>query len=365
MEGLGASSRLWATWISSALRTCRCLQTGESARRCRLAAPALLVNSSTGSQGFSSPSQKPVWAKETRRIASDSEEQATYPGAATTGLRTGECLSLNPARDHHIGWGHAHSKEAEKADWGAAETEETASTARTGELSQGEGSATGPGMVERLPLLGLSPQDLTPVPSVAGQCFSVNTTGVEFASRAVAWASQNYKHSNLGISLEKEWVQRHCPVMHHEAPALHEKPLPKKPCLEAGVCVCSAEGKKVARFRSQLIRSMKATFKDKPLRDKLAQGDIVIHLHAALEEPDPQQRDSLAFWFHIGAMYFSPYRPTLHRLLPSSSSSDNGAQLSLDAALLLVTPPFSGPQVQLLKHVLLATKAKLLRPSLG
>ena len=172
------------------------------------------------------------------------------------------------------------------------------------------------GLVESLPGLGLTAEDLTAIPTATGQCFSLNSRGVDFATDATAWASKNHKVTNLGASLQAEWFQRHCPLLHSEAPVIPDGPKERKRCLEAGVCLCGQEGKRLFRLRNIVLREMKAAFREKHRKEKLAQGNIVMRLYreSAAAASTDQSSHLAELWFHIGAMYFSPYRPTFMQL---------------------------------------------------
>ena len=125
----------------------------------------------------------------------------------------------------------------------------------------------------------------------------------------------------LGDTLESmasRWKQKHMGIVAHDLPAA---PSHKKPCFEAGVCLCRASGdagpmkKKFYSNFAQIIKQM--TPPGSSLREDLASGYLILCLAPSLgeeavgEHNDPDLTD---LYFHVSVHLFKPWRPTLTRI---------------------------------------------------
>ena len=183
-------------------------------------------------------------------------------------------------------------------------------------------------LTELLPWL--LPESLKPVPMGKSACFSFKPSGQETATMGCAWAGASRK-TNVGPCLEEAWAEQHQTVMHNMCPPVGVAGAMSSVCRDAGICICSVQGRRLYRFRNALLRQMKASFKEPSKRNLLAEGFVVAHLSCIsgpMEDgPDsgPGEGGMHDLWLHVGLQYFSPYRPTYH-ILQKVDSPDHEEQ---------------------------------------
>ena len=148
------------------------------------------------------------------------------------------------------------------------------------------------------------------LPSMVGKSFWCAAKGADKVSEALAFA-RGRRQCNLGVSLHEEWLQRHSTVMGGSTTSSREQD--NKKCREVGMCICKEPGVTVHRMHNSFLGTMKKTFKDKRGKTRLEQGEVVCQLQRQqlCDLCEQQQLPPHARWYHIGAMSFSPYRPTL------------------------------------------------------
>eukprot|EP00972_Heterocapsa_arctica_P052039 7657150-Heterocapsa_arctica.AAC.1 len=66
--------------------------------------------------------------------------------------------------------------------------------------------------------------------------------------------------------------------MHNMCPPVGVDGALSSVCRDAGICICSVQGKRLYRFRNALLRQMKDSFKEPSKRNLLAEGFEVAHL---------------------------------------------------------------------------------------
>lgn len=177
-------------------------------------------------------------------------------------------------------------------------------------------------LLEALPFL--TADMVVSIPLGQIPCFDIQPYGNQKAVQGCAWACAASKRSNVGPCLEEGWAEDHKTVMHSSCPAVEADAPLSTPCRDAGICICSGEGLELYRFRNAILKNMKLTFKNTSKRALLAEGFIVAHfvnMGAAAGQGHPMADAGIGgpaledLWLHVGMQYFSPYRPTFHRML--------------------------------------------------
>ena len=164
---------------------------------------------------------------------------------------------------------------------------------------------------------------MTPLPCAFGTCVKVEPVSGERLANDLAWAAANSKESTLSSALAAAWASAHSTVM-DGAPLLAEKEVADAGmCQRLGLCVCSPSGLLLKRRAQALLRSMRSIFKPRTVdRDLLAQGRIVLRISGSPKETDDLDallRDDAVYvdeWFHVGYVTFSPWMPTVMRVVP-------------------------------------------------
>eukprot|EP00971_Amphidinium_carterae_P207962 4126718-Amphidinium_carterae.2 len=143
------------------------------------------------------------------------------------------------------------------------------------------------------------------VPSLVGWEFEVKPeAGVVGVVNGCAWASA-HRDNKLSALLEQHWHNQHDVILESECkPCIEPKEVRNK-CASAGICICSAAGKRLQSFKVQCQNVFRAHLLSNPSRKALlTDGHIVICIKNSQE----------CFWYHIGLMYYSPLRATFQRL---------------------------------------------------
>lgn len=205
-------------------------------------------------------------------------------------------------------------------------------------FQQGKGQDLLRKLKEAVP--GLPLENVTPIPSSQGLCFECAPASGSLVSQGVGWASA-HKDANTGPSMKRFWEDLHHIVMDSARPETASDTKKPSECYVAGVCLCSGEGTQLRSLKNSFLRAMKTIFHPgTEQRTQLASGQVLVRL-----EGRPREDDEDAFLdlddpikvaiFHVGMMYFSPYRPTFQLM---RSCSDNctpslGQRLQLQASV--------------------------------
>ena len=112
--------------------------------------------------------------------------------------------------------------------------------------------------------------------------------------------------------LQEFWCQLHTSIDQPIGPpaSTPEKRKPRQ-CLEAGVCLCQGEGKRLFKLRQSFVSKMKQTFDTAQSKALLCGGEVFARAVAHHEDPT---QETVSFCWHISLMYLSPYRPTFLRV---------------------------------------------------
>jgi hypothetical protein len=163
----------------------------------------------------------------------------------------------------------------------------------------------------------------------------VGATALDFApdsalvaQKALSLRQQQASGASLGTALALDWASRTATVTQGTVAPLPDPTAQEQRasrCRLAGICLCSPEGRVLARFGNAFLNPLRAQFRPATAaRIDLKEGRIVVAMQASAPAgaagggaglpPDfvavqPGQR-----WAHIGLQYFSPFRPTMHVL---------------------------------------------------
>lgn len=124
--------------------------------------------------------------------------------------------------------------------------------------------------------------------------------------------------------MEASWTAQHDVLAHSSAP-----PLPKlakargSPCWDAGFCICDGDGRLVHLCRSKFLKHLAGSFRQGTAdRDALKGRNVFIKLMVVPTDViDKAAEEGLAhhactcLWWHVSAMYLSPFRPTVQRMI--------------------------------------------------
>lgn len=182
--------------------------------------------------------------------------------------------------------------------------------------------------IEEFPWLATA--SARPEPAPGGLLLRVGGPDLDKLKESVAWAYAS-KASKLSAGLAGTWSELHSTLMEKDCGscAAPGDP-PATECLTAGVCLCSASGRRLKQLRTRLYASMKKSFAPgTPHRDLLSSACVVLRITGSPPRPGVDtmgdQATSVDFFFHIGLMYWSPYRPTMMRVLPvEGAQGDTG-----------------------------------------
>lgn len=162
----------------------------------------------------------------------------------------------------------------------------------------------------------LQGRTLTPVPFPEGALLLSPDLGQADIPTSAAWA-QKSGATNLNSSVREAWRQMHTSLLEAQCPPCEESMPQPSPCFEAGVCLCSPEGKELRRVGAAFLAAMKKEFPAVgPARKLLSSASVIVRIEGTLVSSDDIEallelgKPFREYYFHIGLMYFRPYRPT-------------------------------------------------------
>jgi len=158
---------------------------------------------------------------------------------------------------------------------------------------------------------------LVGIPSNSGEHVHVVAATPKDIEHALFWAAGNSKSQSLGPAMEKYWNESHTTVMHDDKLAVDD-PDEETECYDAGVCLCSPEGKKLKRMANKFLAYAKLICPfGSTKRGELRDGKFVVRLigrPASYE--DCIGGEIVDVWCHIGFQSLSPFRPTFMGVRP-------------------------------------------------
>eukprot|EP00971_Amphidinium_carterae_P014722 290724-Amphidinium_carterae.6 len=194
-----------------------------------------------------------------------------------------------------------------------------------------------------LPQIPLVWDDLKVLPSSEGAVFWWNNMAASRTAQTMAWASATSFSCNVPKAVQQEWQQKHETISEGASQSISGGTKQSSMCRKAGCCICSGLGQTRHKMRGVLLKEMKATFAEKVARATLAAGLIVFSCHKSLPCGDECSHSPVEFWFHVGAMSFSPYKAkvlALKRLLHDPEELMDGGillRVALQASLMAAT----------------------------
>eukprot|EP00971_Amphidinium_carterae_P262010 5197117-Amphidinium_carterae.2 len=168
---------------------------------------------------------------------------------------------------------------------------------------------------EFMPSFPWSGLPVVPLPAGGGPMIHLTALPSAAATKALGWASS--KSLNLPFCLQKEWEEMHEPIAQQPAIVAEERG-GKRPCKEAGVCLCDEEGDRLYRLRNKFTKTMKTTFYSKDQKASLCGGQIVCRFVLEAQCGDCAAKHGVLganeIFFHIAHLSLSPYKPCFHEL---------------------------------------------------
>ena len=196
------------------------------------------------------------------------------------------------------------------------------------------------------------------VPSRVAATFEIHSKAPNQAAQLVSWtlderrATRNTPHqttaaASAASSLDASWASHHSILEHDKADAITGvKTTRGSRCWEAGFCVCRGLGLKKQKFRTAFLKVLRNSF---PVESPSLVGHLknrlvfmrFVSCPADGLSPDenssyhvaPSEQSRIV---HLGAMYFSPFRPTFQHMRLWQVEPDTGI-LDLGAMSLFCT----------------------------
>eukprot|EP00971_Amphidinium_carterae_P262368 5204331-Amphidinium_carterae.1 len=174
-------------------------------------------------------------------------------------------------------------------------------------------------MYQRFP--HLQSHDFEAIPSAGLWTFQHRSKAIDKATTCVAWSME--QDHPIGQQLSNAWERHHYMVRAHEDrpnPAAEKE---RKPCLDAGFCICGEDSRFLRRLEKAFIVDLKKTFHLRDARQVLGSGRIVVCFSSdAKDAVQGTQEVARELLFSIPLMYWTPYRPTLQSLARASSADE-------------------------------------------
>lgn len=168
----------------------------------------------------------------------------------------------------------------------------------------------------------------TPLPTPIGTLLQCPGCDLQQVQDAIAFAHRS-KASKLSSDLQASWAGMHKIVMESDCDDTTIPDPPPSACLAAGVCLCTGIGKDLKKLQTRFLAEMKKVFHAKSTeRAFLADGSIVVRFEANGSHGDRTDLDSdegtkKELFYHIGLMYWKPYRPTLMELSRATADAEH------------------------------------------
>jgi hypothetical protein len=174
-------------------------------------------------------------------------------------------------------------------------------------------------LVSEIPCLGELKDALRPIPSpLCSPCFQYTPPSASNATDSFSWmasqpklAANKVSHAVLG-KYQREHEMFKQPS--RKIPQQIDPVVDGDECAAAGICIHRGIGLLLRHQCHRLLLAIKAQAPvGSAARKQIDDGQIVLRLLG--EELDGDETDSLEFYVHIGLMYWSPYRPTFHKVV--------------------------------------------------
>lgn len=154
----------------------------------------------------------------------------------------------------------------------------------------------------------------------------------------VASLIHGVRGSRLEQAVVEDFNNRHKTISEKECPPLPEPAAPAdakhSQCLGAGRCLCTAEGRRLRRFRVAFYQALAVAWKrGSKTRELTSEGQVFLHFRSApgmakhgLAAKEVDWSGAADVWVHIGLMYWSPVRPTFAQmaLLDKECATEEG-----------------------------------------
>jgi hypothetical protein len=242
---------------------------------------------------------------ETRGLDKDAQAIVVSRRAVEDRVDIGTCLALARSSVHAASLAARERKEKRTTllrDWQA-----------------GRGAEHVKEALELAPALSYVPWHAVPTPK--GAFLHCAELPVEDMAAAVEWVFKS-KKTNISSVVKKHWSELHHTLTMDQCPPCEEEVPKESLCMQAGVCLCSTAGRRLAALRNRFFKAMKEIFvRHSAARTELANGNVVVKISNALpsDAAGPSDQEIHATFYHIGLMYWSPYRPTFLQVVPVAS----------------------------------------------
>lgn len=195
------------------------------------------------------------------------------------------------------------------------------------EFRHGKGAEALKELADTFPFLSTFRLQVEPL----GPCLAVEALPptADSVVDSIAWAHASGA-TNLGPGLEEGWMQMHQAVTQASGANVFpaEDASDPPPCYEAGVCLCSTEGKALKQVGDKLLKHMRERFKPKSKdRGLLLDGFVVLRIVGGPDTDDYETLlgpggDICEVLLHVGLHYLKPFRPTFLELVCAEAGNE-------------------------------------------
>eukprot|EP00971_Amphidinium_carterae_P021526 424705-Amphidinium_carterae.2 len=175
----------------------------------------------------------------------------------------------------------------------------------------------------------VSPETFEAIPLVGSYFLQHTPPTQQDAITATNLAYHDYHRSNLGTSMSQFWSSLHDTVPDTAEAGQTSAASEETLCCKEGMCLCSGTGKQLKQFRTGFNAFLKAALAKNPgLKSLLQGGSLVVQFTvvskhvlgvspaAAIASSSTSSacssQGAMCTYFHLGLMYFSPFRATMH-----------------------------------------------------
>jgi len=180
-------------------------------------------------------------------------------------------------------------------------------------------------------------KSLTPMPSTVLACFEARGTSTLDATRLVASCCHKAvghtqaRVAEVGRCLDSHWRSKHAMVYHDQVKKIGPMPAQPRRCWRAGVCLCSARGKRVLRLRNALHRQFREVYpRGSPLRTShLVEGKVFCYFEGwsiQAKQGDPSETSLI---LQIAYQRLNPLEPVYQRMVLVEVVDDTTGELLL------------------------------------
>eukprot|EP00971_Amphidinium_carterae_P348227 6490393-Amphidinium_carterae.1 len=231
---------------------------------------------------------------------------------------------------------------------------------------------------------------LSVIPNLGIQLLHYDGLSTEAGTQIGDWVVRHSKSSNVKSVLLQDWEQKNRVLLEMGLGMDRQLPAVPRQCTDPQCPSCGLDSRRAKALKAMFLRMLKEQFprSEPEKRQKLANGMVVFRLdllearQGASEWDDavvdllddgsdrPQAKLQGAQWFQIGLQYFTPYRPTMQKLMYVKEMGLGRHELGqtfdfyTDLQLFKSIDVFATPSVQFYEMVCTSAPVEAFNPSL-